>query len=107
MLDFLTFALTGIFAGWLWCAPEAHLLDPIRQPFIGWVSRRAESSRRSDRFGWAWVLRWITCPVCVGTDVVLALEVIEGWNGWVSVRRVAAAGAVHVLWMSWLKTNKG
>lgn len=114
VFDFVLVNLVGIAAGWLWCDPSAHFLDPLKA-----LSSRAlykitppppdspgvpgsAVPRRHGRRGGA-VVRWIIngnrCPPCVGAYAVtgsyFALAYPLAWDLPVVV---LAATALHVMW---------
>jgi hypothetical protein len=124
-------ALAGVLWGWLWCSPDAHLLDPIRHPLMRLTTKPYEvpvdppttlieswtNAARSigeafgtdspDRIlregrGWQFIRDRLSCPVCMGFDATVAAAFMLGWQGWPSVAIVAAANGAHVAWMSWL-----
>lgn len=96
-------ACVGIAAGWLWCSPDAHVLDWPRDRVNRAIDVGIASDRRSTRSIALWFHELTSCPVCVGFWPTLAVHALIDGLSLESIPIMATTLVIHLAWQTLLR----
>lgn len=109
--ELIVATLVGVLWGWVWCAPEAHLLDFVKVPLNIRVNDYLEIHLISEdpptlwfRFN-EWISERLRCPVCMGADgSLVAIFMLRDFTlDWDAVPLLGASIGAHLVYQTILK----